>query len=187
MNDRHSNLGTTRPEYGLIPCVSPRALGGRPLRPLQRLSVRHAGPDGARLPLLLGSMVKTQRPVALSLHVAHAPPGKKHSHTLLTYYYCSLPRCGWHMTPPRGGDPASLASQPLPWCARARAASQVVYRTVFDTRARRPATPNKSWLAPHATAATARARPRARASCSSAPSASPTSCRAAERRVVRGV
>ena len=115
MNDRHSNLGTTRPEYGLIPCVSPRALGGRPLRPLQRLSVRHAGPDGARLPLLLGSMVKTQRPVAPSLHVAHAPPGKKHSHTLLTYYYYSLPRCGWHMTPPRGGDPASLASQPLPF------------------------------------------------------------------------
>ena len=73
------------------------------------------------------------------------------------------------------------------WCARARAASQVVYRTVFDTQARRPATPNKSWLAPHATAATARARLRARASCSSAPSASPTSCRAAERRVVRGV
>ena len=90
------------------------------------------------------------------------------------------------MTSP-GEETRPLASQPLPRCARARAASKVAYLTVFDIQARRPGTVSGRWLAPRATAATARARPRARASCSSAPSVSPTSCRAAERRVVRGV
>ena len=97
------------------------------------------------------------------------------------------------MTFPHGRKPAvSLASQPH--CLgvlepRAKPAIRSpISHCVFDTtQARRPATPNKRWLAPHATAATARARPRARASCSSAPLASPTSCRAAERRIVRGV
>ena len=90
------------------------------------------------------------------------------------------------MTSP-GEETRPLASQPLPRCARARAASKVAYLTVFDIQARRPGTVSGRWLAPRATAATARARPRARASCSSAPSVSPTSCRAAERRVVRGM
>ena len=34
--------GIHRPEHGLIPCFSPRALGGRPQRHLPRLSVRHS-------------------------------------------------------------------------------------------------------------------------------------------------